>query len=115
MIVIVSFVIVKMQINKISKAPDGPDQHGNPSKYRGLLYIAPGLGIVLAAISRRNTFIEDYVTIGMIFILYLVYIFLAAKFIHKYLFIKANISYARFQKTSKKEKAKFAKNRVVIK
>ena len=102
-LVISSVFMIKSQLDTYKRDPceelDKP-----PSNYKGLLYIGPGLGIVLAGVTRdTNVYIETFTTIGIIFMLYLLYIYFAARFIHKYLFMKANMHLVTFQKPSKKK------------
>src|SRR5699024_4700585 len=97
-------LVIQLQLNKYKGDPTEKDQVNEQSKYKSLLYIGPGLGIVIAGVTRdTNIYIETFVTIGIIFILYLVYVYFASRFIHKYLFIKKNMHLVNFQKPRKKK------------
>ena len=105
LVLIVSTVfVIQLQINKYKGDPKGKGQVKKKFKYKSLLYIGPGLGVVIAGLTRdTNIYIETIATIGIIFMMYLVYVYFASRFIHKYFFIKTNIHLVTFQKPSKKQ------------
>ena len=91
-------LVIQSQLNKYKSDPTEKDQVNKRSKYKSLLYIGPGLGIVIAGVTRdTNIYVETFATIGIIFILYLVYVYFASRFIHKYFFIKKNMHLVTFQ------------------
>lgn len=115
-LVISSIFIIKSQLDTYKRDPC-EELDKQSSKYKGLLYIGPGLGIVLAGVTRdTNVYIETFTTIGIIFILFLLYVYFAARFIHKYLFMKANVHLVTFQRPSKKkDRIQLSKKGVEIK
>lgn len=118
LVVIVSTVfVIQLQINKYKGDPKGKNQVNKGSKYKTLLYIGPGLGVVIAGLTRdTNIYIETIAIIGIIFMMYLVYVYFASRFIHKYFFIKANMHLVTFQKPNKKkDQIQLNKKRVKIK
>src|SRR5699024_4968645 len=105
LVLIVSTVfVIQLQINKYKGDPKGKGQVKKKFKYKNLLYLGPGVGVVIAGMTRdTNIYIETIATIGIIFMMYLVYVYFASRFIHKYCFIKTNIHLVTFQKPSKKQ------------
>lgn len=114
-IVILSLILVKAQINTYSKTIFEKKERKKQSKMTGLLIAAPVLGYVIANLTGDTLVLKHYITLGMNLAIYFVYIYLATKFLHKYLFIKTNLDYVRFQRPNKKEMKKLTSKGVVIK
>ena len=85
------------------------------SKYIGLVTVAPAIGYILALIIADTIILKHYVTLGMNFILFLIYGYFGARFLHKYFFMKTNIDYVSFQTPAKKEYKELIKKGVEIK
>lgn len=102
-LVVSTFFVIQSQLHKYKGNPKEQVQVNKQFKYKSLLYIGPSLGVVIAGVTRdTNMYIETIATIGIIFMLYLVYVYFASRFIHKYFFIKANMHVVTFQKPSNK-------------
>lgn len=113
-IIISSYPIIKFQMDKRLRDPfEHKEDKGSP--YEDLAYAAPGLGVLLTGLVSGNIALENiYITILM-FMAYLLFLYFAAKFIYKFLLIKANLHLVKFQKPSKKGQYKLKEKGVEIK
>lgn len=113
-IIISSYPIMKSQMDKRLRDPF-EHQEKKGSRYESLMYAAPGLGVLLTGLVSGNIAFENIYTTILMFLMYLVFLYMAAKFIYKYKLIKANIHLVKFRKPSKKEQYKLQEKGVEIK
>lgn len=118
-IIISSFILVRYQIMKyrdIKKRDiDEEAESLSQSKHLGLLAIFPALGYITGQVTSDTVMLKHYITLTSNIFITLFYVYIAAKFIHKYYFMKANMDYVVFQKPSKRERKELTKKGIVIK
>ncbi|WP_026909132.1 hypothetical protein [Paucisalibacillus globulus] len=110
-----SIILIKYQIDKYAGDLTKEKKSRDQSKYIGLVTVAPAIGYILALITADTTILKHSVTLGMNFILFLIYGYFGARFLHKYFFMKTNIDYVNFQMPAKKDYKELIKNGVEIK
>lgn len=115
-IFIASYLIIKYQIDKYTGDPTKERVKKNPSQFTIALYSgAPAVGLILAYATGDTAVLKHYVTLGFILLFLLFFVYFAAKFTHRYFFMKVNIDYVTLEQPSKKEKIKLMKKGVEIK
>src|SRR5699024_11759164 len=85
------------------------------SKYIGLLALAPAIGYMLGQSAQDTFILKHFIALVVFYFFTLLNVYVAAKFIHRYYFMKANMDYVVFQKPSKRERKELDKKGVMIK
>lgn len=115
-IFVASYLLIKYQIDKYSGDPTKERVKKNPSQFTIALYSgAPAVGLILAYATGDTAVLKHYVSLGVSFLFLFFFVYFAAKFTHRYFFMKANIDYVTLEQPSKKEKIKLMKKGVEIK
>ncbi|WP_026909133.1 hypothetical protein [Paucisalibacillus globulus] len=114
-LLITSYILVKYQIDKYSGDPTKEGKKHDQSKYMGLLSVSPAIGYLLALSTKGNSTLQLAIMMIMIFFLILLYVYVAAKFIHRYYFMKTNIDIVILQTPTKKEYKELREKGVEIK
>ena len=112
---IMSYILIKYQIIRYSENQRKEQQKSDQSKYIGLMIISPAIGLILFQLTKDTSLLQLTIMVALIYLLSLFYVYVAAKFIHKYLFMKVNIDYVTFQTPIKKEYKKFKEKGIEIK
>jgi len=113
--IFISSILVKYQIDKYSRDPLKEQESGNQSKYIGLLALAPAIGYMLGQSAQDTFILKHFIALVVFYFFTLLNVYVAAKFIHRYYFMKANMDYVVFQKPSKRERKELDKKGVMIK
>lgn len=114
-LVILSYLLVKYQIDKYSKDPLQKPVSQKQSKYLGVAILAPAIGYILGQSVQDTLILKHLIAVIVMYFFVLFNVYIAAKFLHRFFFMKANMDYVTFQKPSKKEKKELNKKGVVIK
>lgn len=115
-ILISSSILIKYQIDKYSGDPTKKRVKKIPSQITIALYsVAPAIGLMLAYATADTVILKHYATMGVVFSFLLLFVYFAAKFTHRYFFMKANMDYVKFEQPSKKARIKLEKQGVEIK
>lgn len=114
-IVILSYILLKYQIDKYSSDPLKEQESRNQSKYMGLLVVAPAIGYIIGQNTQDTFILKHFIMLVVLYFFILFNVYVAAKFLHRFFFMKANMAYVKFQQPSKKEKKELIKKGVVIK
>lgn len=113
------YFIIRNQIVKYRNINYGDEsgkrRENKQSKYTGILVVVPVIGYFLGQNVSRSSLFEYFYTIGISFFFTLLSVYIGAKFVHKYFFMKANMNYVRYEKPSKQEKKELSNKGVVIK
>lgn len=110
----VSFILVKYQVNKYSKAPS--KEYGSQRfKYIGLAIVAPAIGYTLGQSAQDTLILKHFIAAAVLYFFIVFHAYIAAKFLHQFFFMKVNKDYVILQEPSKKEKKKLNNKEVVIK
>lgn len=112
--ILLVYIFVKYQIDKFSGDPTQERKKSNQSKYMGLLSAAPGLGY-LFSISMRDSPLELIFNVLCVYFFAMFLAYFAAKFIHRYFFMKTNMEYVTYQPTTYKKRKKAKKQGIEIK
>ncbi len=109
------YILIKYQINKFSHNPTKERKGTDQYKYMGLLSASPGLGYLFFVLVKDNSILDDMVTIVIVYFFAIICTTVAAKFLHRYIFMKTNIKYVKYQPINAKERKKIINQGVEIK
>jgi len=116
MILVISiYFFIKYQTDKFSRDPTEEQNRANPYKNAAFLSTVPILGSVIGQQLTDNDPLEFFIILGLIFFILYFHIYAAAKFMHRYFFIKRNFAYMSYEKPSKKERKELIKKGVEYK
>src|SRR5690625_5163541 len=115
LLVISTYFFIKYQIDKFSRDPTEEQNRANPYKNSAFLSTVPILGSVIGRKLTDIDPLEFLFILGLIFFIYYFHVFAAAKFMHRYFFIKENFAYMSYEKPSKKERKELIKKGVEYK
>uniref|UniRef100_UPI0009A7543B hypothetical protein n=1 Tax=Paraliobacillus ryukyuensis TaxID=200904 RepID=UPI0009A7543B len=104
--IISTYTLVKYQINKYAGDPTKEKKSGNQSKYMGVLTIAPAIGYILGQSVQNTIVLKNAITLVVIYFFSIFFVYTAAKFLHRYFYMRANRDYVSYQPYSNKEKKK---------
>src|SRR5699024_3833991 len=121
--IISAYILLKYQINKYAGDPTKEIKKSNQSKYMLLLSTAPGLGYLSYQTIKGTGVLESAILTAVIYLfaiffvvfVYIFFVYVAAKFLHRYFFIRTNMKYVTYQPITTKEKKKIIKQGVEIK
>ena len=109
------YILVKYQIDKYAGDPTKEKKGGNQSKYMGVLTIAPAIGYILGQSVQDTIVLKHVISLAVIYFFAIFFVYVAAKFLHRYFFMRANMDYVNYYPYSNKEKKKLIKQGVEIK
>lgn len=117
---IIAVILVFYQIRKyaIIKKKTKEGKGRSIAQYTSIAAIAPAIGYILAQNVIKKSEILMHMTLIIIFYSFSIFFaYIAAKYFHKFYFMKANMHFVTFQKPSKKEMKKLLKRgkEIVIK
>ncbi|HLR52730.1 MAG TPA: hypothetical protein VK072_07645 [Candidatus Avamphibacillus sp.] len=81
----------------------------------GVLGATPGMAYLLTVITKRIEGLNEFLTIASFYFFIIFCAYFAAKFLHRYFFMKANMKYVSYQPITAKERKKIKKQGVEIK
>ncbi|GGB34744.1 hypothetical protein GCM10011409_10240 [Lentibacillus populi] len=113
--ILLTYIFVKYQIDKYSGDPTKEKKRGNKSKYMGALAIAPAIGYMLGQSVQETIVLKFVIALIVIYFFAIFLVYAAAKFLHRYFFMKANMDYVNYHPYSNKKKEKLIKQGVEIK
>lgn len=113
--IISAYILLKYQINKYAGDPTKEIKKSNQSKYMLLLSTAPGLGYLSYQTIKGTGVLESAILTAVIYLFAIFFVYVAAKFLHRYFFIRTNMKYVTYQPITTKEKKKIIKQGVEIK
>src|SRR5690625_3357094 len=113
--IFISSILVKYQIDKYSRDPLKEQESGNQSKYIGLLALAPAIGYMLGQSAQDTFILKHFIALVVFYFFTLLNVYVAAKFIHRYYFMKANMFYVVVRIRSKRERKELDMKGVMIK
>src|SRR5699024_9751927 len=108
-IIVGSYIIIKYQIVKykdIHLKIEQKEEKKEMLKYNTALTVFPALGLVFGGLVGKTEILKYYVVIGLNILFMLLFVYFAAKFIHRYFFMKANMRFVSYEEPTKKEKKK---------
>src|SRR5699024_4299213 len=109
------YILVKYQIKKYASDTIKERKESNQYKYTGVLSATPGIAYLFTVITKRIYGLNDVLHIFSIYLFVIFCAYFAAKFLHRYFFMKANMKYVRYQPITAKERKKIKKQGVEIK
>src|SRR5699024_6573748 len=109
------YICIKYQFNKYGGDPTKERKRGNQSKYIGVLTVAPAIGLILGQSIQETVILKHVISTAVIYFFSILLFFIAAKFIHRYFFMKVNMKYVIYQPISNKEREKKIKQGIEIK
>lgn len=109
------YILVRYQIKKYSGNPTKERKSSDQYKYMGVLSATPGMAYLFTVITQRIEGLNDVLTIIAVYSLIIFCAYFAAKFLHRYFFMKANMKYVKYQPISAKERKRLIKQGVEIK
>src|SRR5690625_1742763 len=116
MILVISiYFFIKYQTDKFSRDPTEEQNRANPYKNAAFLSTVPILGSVIGQQLTDNDPLEFFIILGLIFFIYYFHVYAAAKFMHRYFFIKENFAYMSYEKPTKTERKELIKKGVEYK
>lgn len=113
--ILLMYILVKYQIDKYAGDPTKEKKIGNQSKYMGLLTASPGIGYMVAQSVQETIVFKHVFAIIIVYISAILLLTIAAKFLHRYFYMRANMDYVNYHPYSNKEKKKLMKQGVEIK
>jgi len=113
--ILLTCYLVKYQIDKYTGDLTKEREHSNQVKYMGLLTIAPALGYIVTQGLRDTVILQVVLALISMYIFLIFMVYAAAKFLHRFFFIKKNMKYVKYYPISDKEKKKILKQGVEIK
>src|SRR5699024_10904098 len=113
--VILMYICVKYQIDKCAGDPTKERKRHNQSKYMGILTAAPAIGYIFGQSVQETVVLKHVISAAVIYFFAILLMYIAAKFLHRYFFMRANMVYVNYQPYFNKEKKKLVKQGVVIK
>lgn len=113
--ILLTYILVKYQIDKYAGDPTKEKKIGNQSKYMGLLTASPAIGYMTAQSVQETIVLKQVFALIIVYIFVILLMTVAAKFLHRYFFMKANMAYVNYQPLSQKEKKKLIKQGVELK
>ncbi|MBP1971414.1 hypothetical protein J2Z83_003553 [Virgibacillus natechei] len=113
--ILLTYILVKYQIDKYAGDPTKEKKSGNQSKYLGLLTIAPAIGYILAQSVQETVVLKHVFSLIVVYFFAIFLVYAAAKFLHRYFFMRENMDYVNYHPLSNKEKKKIIKQGVEIK
>jgi len=113
--IVLVYILVKYQLHKYSGDPIKERKESNQYKYMGLVTASPGIGYLFYVLIEKNTMLEDIISMVSIYYFAIICSYTAAKFLHRYFFMKANMNYVIYQPHGNKKKEKLIKQGVEIK
>lgn len=109
------YICVKYQINKYAGDPTKERKQSNQSKYMGVLTAAPAIGYILGQSMQETIVLKHIISAVVIYSFSILFMYIGARFLHRYFFMKANMDYVNYHPYSNKEKKKLMKQGVEIK
>src|SRR5699024_12487164 len=113
--IVLIYFCIKYQFNKYGRDPTKERKRGNQSKYIGVLTVAPAIGLILGQSIQETVILKHVISTVVIYFFSILLFFIAAKFLHRYFFIKVNMKYVIYQTIFNKERAKKKKQSIKIK
>ncbi|WP_405101049.1 hypothetical protein [Oceanobacillus sp. FSL H7-0719] len=113
--ILLAYIFVKYQIDKYAGDPTKEKKSGNQSKYMGVLTIAPAIGYILGQSVQETIILKHVISLIVIYFFAILFMYVAAKFLHRYFFMRANMDYVNYHPYSNKEKKKLIKQGFEIK
>ncbi|MCR6106929.1 hypothetical protein HXA34_11580 [Salipaludibacillus agaradhaerens] len=112
--VIATFVFLKYQMNKYSDITK--KRKTDYIYHSGLLTVGPGIGYIIGQAVMRHSEYLTWLVLFCIFLFFSLFLsYVAAKFIYKALFMRANWHLVVFQKPLKRDRKKFREKGLVLK
>ena len=115
LLVISTYFFIKYQIDKFSRDPTEEQNRANPYKNSAFLSTVPILGSVIGRQLTDIDPLEFFIILGLIFLTYCFHVYAAAKFMHRYFFIKRNFAYVAYKKPLKRDRKELIKKGVEYK
>ncbi|GAA5417019.1 hypothetical protein Pryu01_02080 [Paraliobacillus ryukyuensis] len=109
------YILVKYQIDRYTGDPTKEKKIRSESKYMGLLSASPGIGYILAQSVQETVVLKHVFSLIVVYFFAIFLAYAAAKFLHRYFYMRANRDYVSYQPKSNKEKKKLMKQGVEIK
>ena len=109
------YFLVKYQINKFLNDPTIERKESNQYKHMWLAHASPGIGYLIYQIVMGRNVLDDIISFVVMYIFFIFGVYAAAKFLHRYFFMKANMKYVIYQPHGNKKKEKLIKQGVEIK
>lgn len=81
----------------------------------GILTISPAIGYMVAQSVQETIVLQQFFSLIIVYISVILLMYAAAKFLHRYFFMKANMDFVNYHPYPNKEKKKLIKQGVEIK
>ena len=117
-IIVGSYIIIKYQIVKykdIHLKLEQKEKKKITSKDSAVIAITPVLGLMVGRFVGKTEVLKYYYVLAVDIFLIMLFIYFAAKFIHRYFFMKANMRFVSYEEPTKKEKKKLIEKGVEFK
>lgn len=112
--ILLMYILIKYQIDKYAGDPTKERKNGNQPKYMGTLSAASAIGYMLGQSVRETIILQNVLLLISIYIFIIFMLYGAAKFLHRYFFMKANMDYVNYHPYTNKEQQKLMKQGVEI-
>lgn len=112
---ILYYVFIKHQIDKYAGDPTKERKRMNQSKFYPLLAAAPANGYNFHSSIQDTYMIKHIVALVCVYFFSLFFMYLAAKFIHRYFFIRVNMNFVNYYPLTYKKRKKVHKQGIEIK
>ncbi|MTW87267.1 hypothetical protein F3157_16640 [Virgibacillus dakarensis] len=113
--ILLTYILVKYQIDKYAGDPTKEKKMGNQSKYMGLLTATPAIGYIIGQSIQETGVLKHVFSLIIVYASVILFVYVGAKFLHRYFFMKGNMDYVNYHPYSNKEKEKLIKQGVEIK
>lgn len=113
--ILLLYILVKYQLDRYAGDPTKEKKNRNQSKYMGLLTASPAIGYIIGQSVQETVVFKQVFAVIIVYMSVILFMTVAAKFLHRYFFMKANMAYVNYQPYSNKKTKKLMKQGVEIK